>query len=184
MIANENHNLEPENSISVLEFLRVAHEYCIFTENTGEKSNAEVIDFYSKIGPLIYLKGKLLPEINPEYPETSERFVTEEEWQEIFNMLRAVFGEEDEFYHVGYEEYNEFEAVKASLAENFTDIYQDLKDFVLLYQKNSQAARQNAVHDCKALFEVRWGWKILSNLRYIHYLTNKKLIPPSYLDNI
>jgi hypothetical protein len=171
---------EPENSVNVLEFLRVAHEYCIFTENSSEKNKPELYDFFLKIGPLLYLKGKLLPEIIPDYPESTERFVAEEEWQEIFNTFRALFGREDEFYHVGYEEYNEYEAVKSSLSENFTDIYQDLKDFILLYQKNSQAARQNAVHECKSLFETRWGPKVLSNLRYIHYLGNKNL----YLEDI
>jgi hypothetical protein len=167
---------EPESSITVLEFLRVAHEYCLFVENASEKSKSDHHDFYLKIGPLLYLKGKLLPIIDPEYPEASERFVTEEEWQEIFNAFRAIFSEDDEFYTVNYEESNEFEAVKASLSENFTDIYQDLKDFVLLYQKNSQAARQNAVHDCRALFETRWGPKMLSNLRFIHFLGNKPLL--------
>ncbi len=179
MATNSERFLEPEKSLTVLEFLRVAHEYCIFTEKAGEKNKPEILDFFSKLGPLIYLKGRLLPEITPEFPEASERFVTEEEWQEVFNTLRAIFGEEDEFYHVGYEEYNEYEAVKASLSENFADIYQDLKDFVLLYQKNSQAAHQNAVHDCSALFETRWGIKVLENLRYIHFLiTRERLVHP------
>jgi hypothetical protein len=173
MISEAKPFLEPENSLNVLEFLRVAHEYCLFTEKAGEKNKTDIYDFFLKIGPLLYLKGQLLPEITPEYPETSERFVTEEEWQDIFNLFRAAFTEEDEYYHVNYEEFNEYEAVKASLSENFTDIYQDIKDFVLLYQKNSQAARQNAVHDCKSLFETRWGPKVLSSLRYIHFLCNK-----------
>jgi hypothetical protein len=168
--------LEPENSINVLEFLRVAHEFCLFTEKAVEKDKDEISGFFLKIGPLLYLKGKLLPEVVPEYPETTERFVTEEEWQDIFNVHRAAYNKDDEYYHVNYEEFNEFEAVKASLSENFTDIYQDLKDFILLYQKNSQAARQNAVHDCKVLFESRWGHKILSNLRYLHFLQNKSSV--------
>jgi hypothetical protein len=159
--------------MNVLEFLRVAHEYCLYTEKAVEKNKMEIYDFFSKIGSLLYLKGKLLPEIVPEYPETSERFVAEEEWQEIFNTFRAILGEEDEYYQVDYEEHNEYEAVKASLSENFTDIYQDLKDFIILYQKNSQAARQNAVNDCRSLFETRWGPKVLSSLRYIHFLINK-----------
>ena len=175
MISDSERFVEPENSIGVLEFVRVAHEYCLFTEKASEKNKSDIYDYFLKIGPLLYLKGKLLPEIIPEFPESSERFVTEEEWQEIFNIFRAIFSEEDEYYHVGYEEYNEYEAVKASLSENFTDIYQDLKDFILLYQKNSNAARQNAVHDCKSLFETRWGPKVLSNMRYIHYLINKDL---------
>jgi len=168
--------LEPENSLNVLEFLRVAHEYCLFTEKTVDKNKTEIYDFFLKIGPLLYLKGKLLPEISPEYPETSERFVTEEEWQDVFNIFRAAFKEDDEYYQVNYEEFNEYEAVKASLSENLTDIFQDMKDFVLLYGKNSQASRQNAVHDCKSLFETRWGPKVLSNLRYFHFLQNKQFL--------
>jgi len=176
MISQSEPFLEPENSLNVLEFLRVAHEYCLFMEKAGEQNKNDICEFFLKIGPLLYLKGKLLPEIIPEYPETTERFVTEEEWQEIFNAFRAVFLEEDEYFQVNYEEFNEYEAVKASLSENFTDIYQDMKDFVFLYQKNSQAARQNAVHDCRSLFETRWGPKVLSNMRYIHFLQNKQAI--------
>jgi hypothetical protein len=177
---------EPENSLNVLEFLRVAHEYCIFCEKSFDKSKTEITEFILKIGPLLYLKGKLLPIIEPDYPESSERFVTEEEWQEVFNAFRSVYLGEDEYHQVSYEEFNEYEAVKESLAENLTDIYQDLKDFVLLYQKNSQATRQNAVHDCRALFETRWGPKVLSSLRYLHFLSIKERLPEakSYLDEI
>lgn len=175
--------LEPENSINVLEFLRVAHEFCLFTEKAAEKDKEQISDFFLKIGPLLYLKGELLPEIDPEYPETTERFVTEEEWQDVFNVHRAAFNQQDEYFHVNYEEFNEYEAVKASISENITDIYQDLKDFILLYQKNSQAARQNAVHECRDLFESRWGHKILSNMRYLHFLQNKSIISDPETDS-
>jgi hypothetical protein len=181
MISESEPFLEPQNSQGVLEFYRVAYEYCIYAEKVSEKKLDESLEFFLKISPLIYLKGKLLPEITPEFPEASERYVTEEEWQEVFNAFRALFTDLDEFYTVNYEEFNEYEAVKASLSENFTDIYQDLKDFLLLYGKNSPSARQNAVHDCKALFEIRWGPKLLGNMRYIHYLINKQLL--SQLEN-
>ncbi len=164
---------EPENSIGVLEFLRVAHEYCLFIEQAGDRERAEIYSFFQKLGPLIYLKGTLLPDISPDFPESAERFVTEEEWQEVFNFLRQRFLDDDEFYHVNYEEAIEYEAVKASLSENFSDIYQDLKDFVILYQKNTKDARQNAVFECKNLQTRRWGPKLLTNLRYIHFLIHR-----------
>jgi hypothetical protein len=170
-------NISPEMSVGVLELLRVAHEYCIFAENADQKTNAEICDFFRKLGPLLYLKGALLPAVDPEFPEANERFVTEEEWQAIFNEFRSVLSREDEYYRIDHEEGLPYEAIKASLSENFTDIYQDLKDFLLLYQKNTRDARQNAVHDCRMLFETRWGLKILENLRYIHYLINKERLP-------
>jgi hypothetical protein len=170
----ENENLsQPEISMSVLELLRVAHEYCIFAENADTRKPEDIMDFFRKIGPLLYLKGALLPMVDPEYPEANERFVTEEEWQAIFNIYRSVLMPVDEYYRVDHEYGVDYEAIKASLSENFADIYQDLKDFLLLYQRNNRDARQNAVHECRRLFESRWGLKILENLRYIHYLVNK-----------
>jgi hypothetical protein len=168
--------LSPEISVSVLELMRVAHEYCLFTENADVKKPDEILDFFRKLGPLLYLKGALLPLVQPEFPEANERFVTEEEWQAIFNEFRSMLMQVDEFYHVDHEEGVQYEAIKASLSENFADIYQDLKDFLLLYQKNTSAARQNAVHECRVLFECRWGIKLLENLRYVHYLLNKEEI--------
>ena len=165
-----------EMSISVLELLRVAHEYCIFVENADQKSPQEIFDFFRKLGPLLYLKGALLPDVVPDFPEADERFVTEEEWQAVFNEFRSRLLNIDEYWHIDHENGVEYEAIKASLSENFTDIYQDLKDFLLLYQKNTRDARQNAVHNNRMLFETRWGIKILENLRYIHFLLNRERI--------
>jgi hypothetical protein len=163
----------PEMSVSVLELLRVAHEYCLFAENTDSRKSHEILDFFRKIGPLLYLKGELLPLLEPEYPESNERFVTEEEWQQLFNVFRVRLMSVDEFWRIDLETGIDYETVKASLSENFADIYQDLKDFLLLYQKNTHNARQNAVAECRRLFESRWGIKILENMRYIHFLMNK-----------
>ena len=170
----ENENLsQPEISLNVLELLRVAHEYCIFAENADTRKPDEIMDFFRKVGPLLYIKGALLPRFEPEYPEANERFVTEEEWQAIFNEFRSVLMGIDEYYRIDLEYGVEYETIKASLSENFADIYQDLKDFLLLYQRNTRDARQNAVHESQLLFESRWGLKILENLRYIHFLLNK-----------
>ena len=173
----ENENmLSPEMSVGVLELLRVAHEYCLFAENADKKTPEEIFDFFRKVGPLLYLKGMLLPQVIPEFPEANERFVTEEEWQAIFNEFRSTLVYQDEFWRIDYEFGIQYEAIKASLSENFADIYQDLKDFILLYQKNTRDARQNAVHECHSLFETRWGLKIIENLRYLHFTQNKDRI--------
>lgn len=161
---------EPAYSLNVLELIRIAHEYCLFAERTDTLEKAEILDIFPKIGALLYLKGSMLPVVEVDNPEANERFVTEEEWEAIFNLFRERLAETDEFYHVDLENRSHDEPVKASLAENFADIYQDLKDFLLLYQKHSRDAKQNAVAECKKLFENRWGAKVLSSLRYIHFL--------------
>ena len=161
---------EPIYSKNVLEFIRVAHEYCLFIEKGNEHSSHEFFEFMQRVGPLLYLKGSLLPEVTVEYPEANERFVTEEEYENVFNELRGIFDIQDIHWQVDHE-YDPADAlVKVSLGENLADIYQDLKDFLLLYQKNSRAAKENAVHDCKDFFISRWGPKLLNSIKYIHFL--------------
>jgi hypothetical protein len=56
-----------------------------------------------------------------------------------------------------------------SLAENLTDVYQDLKDFIMQYQKSSRAAKEIAVFECKSWFAERWGKRIAEATGYLHH---------------
>lgn len=161
---------EPAYSIHVLELIRVAHEYCLYAEQVSDRTQGELAGFFLKIGPLLYLKGSMLPPVEVENPEANERFVTQEEYEAVFNNFRNILLPEDEFWLLDYELAVQNEPLKASLSENFADIYQDLKDFLILYQKNSQDAKQNAASECRHLFATRWGIKVMVNLRYLHYL--------------
>ena len=164
---------DPENEIllsrKVLDMLTVANEFCFFLENAREKTKEAIMDFLQKICPLIYIKASLLPDISVENEDAIEHYVTEEQWEDIFNLLRMKFGEKYEYYYIDHHEKNFPEPVRASLAEQITDIYQDLKDFVLLYQNPHRAFRENAIRDCKYLFETRFGFRMVNALSAIHY---------------
>lgn len=158
----------------MLEMLTVANEYCFFIESTENKTKDGILKFVNSLLPLLYLKGTLLPAIEVENPEANERFVTEEQWENIFNALREKFGDSDEFWIIDPQHVNESEPLKASLSENLADIYQDMKDLVMLYQKNTLPARENAMADCKLLFETHWGFRIANILSRLHFLINDK----------
>lgn len=160
-------------SKSILEMLTVANEFCFFLENIEKKNVDEILNFLYRILPLLYLKGTLLPEIQVENPEANERFVTSEQWENTFYSLRELLGNKDEYWVIDPQYINENEPLKASLSENMTDIYQDMKDFVTLYQKNSFAARENAVKECGILFKNHWGYRITNSLTKIHYLLHQ-----------
>jgi hypothetical protein len=157
-------------SAPVLEMLTVANEYCYFLENLEKKNKDQVLTFMQKILPLLYLKGSLIPSIEPEYPEASERFVTEENWEAVFNPLRDILGKDDEFWVIDPLYINETEPINSSISEHLADIYQDLKDFLLLYQRNNHAARENSISDCEKLFASHWGFRIGNILGRIHYI--------------
>lgn len=154
----------------IIEMLTVANEYCYYLENIEEKKKEQVLTFMQRILPLLYLKGSLLPDIEPEYPEANERFVTEEMWEGIFTTLRDKLGAEDEFWLIDPLYINETEPIKASISEQLSDVYQPLKDFLLLYQRNTHAARENAISDCNILFGSLWGFRIGNVIGRIHFL--------------
>jgi len=162
--------LEPVYSRNVMEMLAVANEYCLFVEKADEYTKDDLLGFFQKICPLLYIKGALLPLIQPFDPDANERFVLEEQWEIIFNSLRTKFLSSDEFYYEDDVFDKNAEMLKGSLAENFADIYQDLKDFVILYQKSSLLAKENAVAECRRLFKDHWGIHITIIQNALHFL--------------
>ncbi|MFZ4546614.1 MAG: DUF5063 domain-containing protein [Bacteroidales bacterium] len=155
------------SSASVLDMFTVANEFCIFTEKAEKYDPVEVLAYYAKICPLLYLKGALLPVLEPDEDYFGERFVNEDQWENIYNSLLIVLSDKDSFYTLSYENADNI-PLKASIAEHLTDIYQDLKDFVLLYQKNLAYAKQNAIYECRKLFIAHWGLRIASLLPALH----------------
>jgi hypothetical protein len=159
-------------SKSVLELITVAHEYCLFIEKIEAYSKEDILKYFQKIIPLLYLKGSLIPAIEVTDDAYLERFVTQETWEIVFNELRNKLNAEDEYWVLEYADNSE--AIKASIADNLTDVYQDLKDFLILYSKNTQTARENAVNECKNYFETHWGIRLVNAAKAIHLLLFKK----------
>lgn len=170
----------PAFSKNILELLTVANDFCMTMAKAESKPRPELIDYLIKISPLLYIKGSLLEEIEVSNPEANQRFVTEEDWQMLFNSLRQKFGKDDEFWFIDNTETHN-DPVKGSLAEHYTDIYQDMKDFLTLYQVNSIAAKENAVFEIKQSFLSHWGFRIVNAHKTLHHLSLKTLSsPPSF----
>jgi hypothetical protein len=174
---------DPTLSRSILELVTIATEFCNLIENSSSRNKVELVKSLQSFAPLLYLRGTLIPVIQPEDTEMSERFVTEEQWEAIFLELREKLGKEDEFWIL--EDHSETdEPIKASISECLTDVYQDMKDFVILFKKTRQSARENAVHDIKHLFEINWGKKLSLILPIIHKLSGKSAIKQNNEDNL
>ncbi len=83
--------------------------------------------------------------------------------------MKEKFGTADDYLEVFDERINDTDGpVVSSLAENMADIYQDLKDFLLLYQTGTQEVMNDAVWECRMNFEQYWGQKLTNSLRAIH----------------
>ena len=162
----------PVYSKNVLEMLTVANDYCLTLSKLENTTMVNLIDYLQKVCPLLYLKCSLLPDLEVQNPDANERFFTEEEWETLFNTLRNKFKKYDNFWIIDLSA-NHNDPVKISLAESLTDIYQELKDFLLLYQKSSLDAKENAVFELNTSFETRLGYTLLDAHQQIHYLKVK-----------
>jgi len=157
-------NLTLVKSNQVLEMITVAHDFCLFTESVKDKNMKDLANYYQKVLPLLYIKGALLPEIEVTDNSANEKYVTEEHWQEVFMALEEKFGKEDKYW---FPDHNN-DLIKESLADNLSDIYQDMKDFVMLFQDTRLAAKENAVADLKRHFPTHWGLRATKALHKIH----------------
>ena len=154
-------------SKKVMEMITVSNEFCLFLKEHERYEVMQILAYMERILPLLYLKASLLPALDVSDEGSDERFVTEEEWETLFQELKTQLGKADTFFcniTAGDQELKKF-----SLAEQLADIYQDLKDFLTLYQRNTMAARENAVNNCRELFQNRWGPAALRALFAIHH---------------
>jgi len=147
----------------------VASQYCTFIENISSFSQEDILDYLLKIEPLIYLKSTLIADFELEDNTAGEQFVTEEEYELCYLRLKEKLDSIDFFEGFSFEAN---ESVTYSLCEILTDTYQDLKDFLLLYSKNTLAAQENAVWLCRNNFVRNWGKKIAVLLPYLHFLNH------------
>jgi hypothetical protein len=162
-------NTDPVYSRNVVEFVAVANEYCKYAEHAGEIKGDEMLRILQRILPLLYLKASLLPALEPFFEGGNEKFVTESDWCRIHDSFREKFGTANEYADLHEDRLSGPDTVvSSSLAGNMADIYQDIKDFLLLYQTGTQEVMNDAVWECRMNFENIWGQKLVNAMRAIH----------------
>lgn len=156
-------------SKNVIEFATVANEYCAFVENHAALSRSLFIDKAHKLFPLLYLKACLLPETDDDSAEIPEKFLTEVDYNFLLGKISAKFGPYDSYPEI-FENGMQFseEAISANLSEDICDIYQDLKDFIMIFRIGTTELMADAVWECKNNFVNYWGQKLVNGLRALH----------------
>lgn len=158
-------------SKDAIEFVTVAVQYCAFLENMEEITEPDLTDKLTKLLPLLYLKASLLPEtdtVNDEDPEIS---VTEEIYNYINSKLYNVFLAKDTYLEVFLQDMKYSETpISASISEDLTDIYQDLKNFITIFERGITENMNDAMYVCQENFKGYWGQKLVNVLRALHLI--------------
>jgi len=165
-------------SKEVIEFTAVANEYCNFIETSSKYKGEQILVFMQRLLPLLYSKSLSLPEVEPVMEESPEKFVTEEKWKEIDEMIVVKLGEANDFPEAFDNSVSDSELpVIGSIAENLADIFQDMKDYLIVYSMGTVDLMNDALWECRENSRLYWGQKLLSALRAIHNaLLNPELI--------
>lgn len=156
-------------SKNVVEIVTLAKEFTAFLERAAEFEQHEFLSRAQKLLPLIYLKGALLPDVEPLFDEEVEKFVSETDWTYIRNGIASILGDKDDFYEVFSEKLFDTEGgEQLSISEMLADIYQDLKDFIELYRFGNEEGINGALYELKSTFHEYWGFKAVIALKAIH----------------
>lgn len=156
-------------SKEVIEFTAVANEYCRFLEEASQADGNQLLRVLQKLLPLLYMKSLYLPDIETKIEEESEKYVREEDWQVLNDMLTAKFGAANDYLDVNNDKDSTEELVYGNLAENLADIYQDIKDFLMVYRLGTVELMNDALWECRESFSLYWGPTLVNTIRAVHF---------------
>jgi hypothetical protein len=158
-------------SKNVIEFVTVANEFCKTIETVSKFPVKENLQKIQKILPLLYLKTTMLPKNEIILDEEVEKYVSELDYNVLHQKWLQALGEHDGFYEV-FDPSIQFgqETVTASVSENLLDIYQPLKDFLMVYSIGNDEVMNDALFQCAYSFEEYWGQNLVNVLRAVHQL--------------
>lgn len=152
-----------------IEFVTVAVQLCLYLEQIEGLDKSEFVEKMLCLLPLLYLKARLLPKATEELDGFPERFVSEQEYEDIRQKVAQCMGADDTYLEVFVEDmrYSD-EPITAFISENIADIYQEVKDLACNYQTRDEAVMNDALVNCIEAFEQHWGQKLLNVLRPLH----------------
>lgn len=163
-------------SRNTVEFVTVAAEFCAYIERTNEHSRKEFVETLLKLLPLLYIKAQMLPQEEKITDEDMEDFVTEDSYEILRMTIYDLLADKDSYLDVFVADmkYSDTPVTK-SISEDLADIYQDVKNFVCLFQLGINETMHDAIIECNEHFREYWGQTLVNTLRALHdirYSTN------------
>ena len=154
---------------NVIEFVTVAAEFCAFRERAESMKRSTFVDTSLKILPLLYLKASMLPKCETIGDEAPETYVTEEVYEILRINLAGLMGDKDDYLDVFVQDmvYSD-QPIKKSISEDLADIYQDIKDFIFVFQLGLNETMNDSLAICQENFGMLWGQKLVNTLRALH----------------
>jgi hypothetical protein len=159
----------------VKEFVTVADDFCRLLEEASKKRTGELFNELLHLLPTLYVKATGLPKPKFCYEEVPTNFVKEDDYARIHDALQQKF----ELFNwiTGMSPGtlpNQHELISFNMAESLTELYEELKNFVMLYEVGLPQSMNDAVWICRKSFEYNLGIRMIESLKSLHSLIYNK----------
>ena len=156
-------------SKDAIELVTVATEYCVRVEHAADSEFRDFVSSMLKILPLLYLKAMVVSERTNAEDSEVEQFVTEEDYNFVLEGVATVMGSHDDYLDVFVEDMKYSDTpIRKTRSEDLADIYQDVRNFVSVYQQGFDEAMTAALSRLMNQFPLYWGQRIPSVMRALH----------------
>lgn len=161
--------MEEFKSPVVKEFVDVASDFCQVVEQASQKRTGELLSNLQHLLPELYLKASRLPKPKYCYEEEEKKFVGEDDYARIHDTLQQKVELINGIVKMSPgTRPGQHELVSFTLAEKLADIYEELKNFCMLYNVGISQAMNDAVWICRTSYEQGLGMKLIEGLKILH----------------
>ena len=101
--------------------------------------------------------------------EKTETYVTEDTYEIIRLNIADIMAEKDDYLEVFLPDmaYSD-QPIKKNISEDLADIYQDIRDFIFVFQLGLNETMNDSLAICQENFGMLWGQKLVNTLRALH----------------
>jgi len=167
--------MEDYKGVVVIEFEASAAEFCKLLEEASSMRTGDLFGQLQQNLPVLYQRSARLTKPKYCYEEEPKHFVSEEDYAQVHDALQQkielYFGITQMSPGTGPSQY---EIMSFSIAEGFTDLYEELKNFVKLYEIGIPQAMNDAVWIYQHNFQQAFGVKLIDCLKSLHQLLYNK----------
>lgn len=163
--------INPVSSKEVIEFVAIAKDYCLFVDNAEKPVIREFVAKAHEILIKLYLQALYLPELTAKYEDYNEHTVTEKEYEKIRKKINEKLGHYDSYHDVNSPVKQISDKPSGEcISEDMSDIFQEIKDFTMLYKSGRKELMYEAIWECSQSFKNYWGQRLTNSLRALHFL--------------
>jgi hypothetical protein len=161
--------------VTVKEFTESAADFCQMMEQCAKLKTGELFFSLQKMLPLLYLRALQLPTPKYCYEEEPKRFVKEDDYAMIHDSVQQKID-----LYLGITQMspgtkpNRVGVQSFTTADGFANIYEELKNYLMLYEAGIPQAMNDAVWICRKSFEQGLGVRMIDSLKSIHQLIYSK----------